>query len=283
MRPPTALSIASTDPCGGSGIQGDLKTFSALGVYGTTAITALVVQDTHGVRSTDPLDATQLLDQIHAVVEDLPIDATRIGGLADVDQVEAVAEAIGADPSAFGTVVLDPEVDAGTAHAVRDLLLPLAHVVTPSLVEAAELLGEDVADAADELRDQAQRLQALGAPVVVLSGRRLTTDDEALDVVAHPGGLDVLRGDRVATVNTHGTGSTFSSAIAAQYARIHGFARADELDEIGEEGDQDDDLTVVVSAREFLAGALAGAADWELSKDPEGSHGPLDHLITLAD
>lgn len=291
MRPPTALSIAGTDPSGGAGIQADLKTFTALGVYGTSAITALVAQNTQGVQEVRDVDAAFVRTQVDSVIDDIVIDATKIGMLGTAAVVEAVADIVGARGADLGTIVLDPVMVASSgdpllsaegAQALRERLLPLAHVLTPNLPEAAHLLGEAVAADVEEMRAQALRLQALGVPVVILKGGHLG-GDEVVDVVVHPGGTDLLRGRRVPTRNTHGTGCTLSSAIAAQYARIAEFSRAGELGEIGDRGAQDDDLTVIASAREFLASALDNAVDWELSRHPETGHGPVNHLITLAE
>lgn len=304
MRPPTALSIAGTDPSGGAGIQADLKTFSALGVYGTTVITALVAQNTQGVREVREVSPDFVRTQADAVLDDIPLDATKIGMLGTAGVVRVVADLIAERRADLGRIVLDPVmvassgdplVSAEAAQLLRERVVPLVHVLTPNLPEAAQLLGEEVATDLDTMRDQALRLQALGVPVVVLKGGHLaaasrsTTDDgaeevdEVVDIVVHPGGTDLLRGVRVRTRNTHGTGCTLSSAIAAQYARISEFSRAGELDEIGDAGPEDDDLTVVTSAREFLASALAHGAAWELSRTPATGHGPVDHLITLAD
>lgn len=303
MRPPTALSIAGTDPSGGAGIQADLKTFSALGVYGTTVITALVAQNTQGVREVREVSPDFVRAQADAVLDDIPLDATKIGMLGTAGVARAVADLLSERRADLGRIVLDPVmvassgdplVSAEAARVLRERVLPLAHVLTPNLPEAAQLLGVDVATDLDAMREQALRLQALGVPVVVLKGGHLAARDrdgsqdpedieEVVDIVVHPGGTDLLRGARVRTRNTHGTGCTLSSAIAAQYARISEFSRAGELGEIGQAGPEDDDLTVVTSAREFLASALTHGAAWELSRSPQTGHGPVDHLITLAD
>lgn len=293
MRPPTALSIAGTDPSGGAGIQADLKTFSALGVYGTTVITALVAQNTQGVQAVREVSAEFVRAQADSVLDDIPIDATKIGMLGTAAVARVVADLLTERRGDLGRIVLDPVMVASSgdalisaegARVLRERLLPLAHVITPNLPEAAQLLGEPVARSLDQMRDQALRLQAMGAEVVVLKGGHLEDEElsDVVDIVVHPGGTDLLRGARVETRNTHGTGCTLSSAIAAQYARIAEYSRSGDLGEIGADGPEDDDLTVVTSAREFLASALAHGAGWELSKKPETSHGPVDHLITLA-
>lgn len=291
MRPPTALTIAGSDSSGGAGIQADLKTFTALAVYGASAITALTAQNTQGVQGVLPISGAFVRDQIRSVLDDIPMDATKIGMLGSAETAGAVADALTERRADFGRVVLDPVmvatsgdplVSAEAAAVIRDRLVPLADVLTPNLPEAAQLLGEDVATDPTAMREQALRLRDLGARVVVLKGGHLSAGDQVVDIVVHPGGTDVLRGERVPGRSTHGTGCTLSSAIAAQYARIAEFSRAGELAEIGEQGPEDDDFTVIASAREFLASALANAVDWRLSRRPESGHGPVNHLITLA-
>ncbi|MDO5661637.1 MAG: bifunctional hydroxymethylpyrimidine kinase/phosphomethylpyrimidine kinase [Brachybacterium sp.] len=289
MRPPTALTIAGTDPSGGAGIQADLKTFTALGTYGTSAITAVVAQNTTGVQDVHYLPGAFVDAQITSVIDDIPLDATKIGMLGTAEIATSVADALSARRRDFGRIVLDPVMVATSgdplisgeaARIVRERLVPMADVLTPNLMEAAQLLGEDAATDVDSMRDQALRLQKLGVSVVVLKGGHVQ-GDQLVDVVVHPGGTDLLRADRINTRNTHGTGCTLSSAIAAQYARIADFDRNGDLGEIGKRGSGDDDFTIVASAREFLAGALERAVDWTLSKNPSKSHGPVNHLITL--
>lgn len=287
MRPPTALSLAALDPSGATGLQGDVKTFTALGVYGAAVATG-VAGSASGAPGTAALAPELVLAQIEAVLGDLDVDATRLGLVGTVGVAEAIADVTARRRPELGRLVVDPVMtDAQgrplvTAEAVavlRERVVPLADVVTPSLAEAAQLLGRDVAADLDGMRDQALALRDLGATVVVLTGGKLP-GDEVADVVVHPGGCDVLRSERVRTRNTRGAGSTFSAAVAAQYARIAEYARAGELDEIGEAGPDDDDLTVIASAREFLASALVHGVDWDMGRAP-GGRGPVNHLITL--
>lgn len=291
MRPPTALTIAGTDPSGADGIAADLKTFTALGVYGTAVVTALVAQSARGVQGIQEVPAEFVRTQAGSVLDDIPVDATKIGLLGSAAVVEAVADLIDARRAELGRIVLDPVLvaaggeplsSAEGASAIRERLVPRADVVTSSLPEAAHLLGEGVAADLDAMCDQALRLRALGPTAVVLTGGRHGAGDDVLDIVAHPGGVEVLRAERVGTRVLRGVGSTLSSAIAAQYARIAEFDRAGELGEIGEEGGGDDDLTIVLSAREFLASAIENARDWDLSRAGGSGHGPVNHLITLA-
>ncbi|MFC7375110.1 bifunctional hydroxymethylpyrimidine kinase/phosphomethylpyrimidine kinase [Brachybacterium sp. GCM10030268] len=302
MRPPTALTIAGSDPSGGAGFQADLKTFTALGVYGTTAITAVIAQNTRGVQSVTPMTAEDVQSQLTSVLDDIPLDATKLGMLTSAEVVAAVAETMAARAGQFGTVVLDPVMVATSgdellprqaAQNLRELLLPLVHVITPNLPEAAKLLDAEVAPDVETMQEQAVRLQQLGPAVVVLKGGH-HDDDEVVDVVAHPGGVDLLRAERVRTRATHGTGCTLSAAIAAQYARI-AMVRSAGPDALGAlaatmdashervgESEAGDDLAAVGAGRDFLQRALIGGAAYDLSFAPEQGHGPVDHLVTVA-
>lgn len=314
VRPPTSLTIAGSDSGGGAGIQADLKTFTALGVYGTSAITALTAQNTLGVQAVIPIAPQDVDRQIVSVLDDIPLDATKIGMLASAEVITAVAEIIENRREAFGHLVLDPVMVATSGDVLlpdiatellRERLLPLADVITPNLPEAARLL--EVPEAADleTMREQAEQLRGLGAEVVVLKGGH-RAGDEMVDVVAHPGGVDLLRGERVRTRGTHGTGCTLSAAIAAQYSRLAvartpgaGLMRrlattqdaADELGAADERGSANergpargrgDDLAAITAARDFLQRALRGGAEQQLSFSPEEGHGPVDHLVTIA-
>ncbi|MGP5078710.1 bifunctional hydroxymethylpyrimidine kinase/phosphomethylpyrimidine kinase [Brachybacterium alimentarium] len=304
-RPPTALTIAGSDSGGGAGIQADLKTFSALGVFGTTALTALTAQNTLGVQTVIPVGAEAVGQQITSVLDDIPVDATKIGMLASADVVAAVISAIEARPEQFGRIVLDPVMIATSGDALledesttllRERLLPLAHVLTPNLPEAARLLDEGEAESVEQMQDQAMRLRDLGTDVVMLKGGH-RAGEEMVDVIAHGDGVDLLRGERVRTRSTHGTGCTLSSAIAGQYARI---ARARALREAGQDGELTlltrttdaaaaylerpgvgEDLLALRSGRDYLQRALISGAEQELSRTPHEGHGPVDHLVTL--
>lgn len=277
MRPPIALTIAGTDPSGGAGIQADLKTFSALGVYGTSVITSLVAQNTQGVNAVHTPPVEFFNQQVHTLLDDVYIDATKIGMVASVELAHALADVLEARRSQFGKIVLDPVMVAtsgdmlmgeDTMQVMRDRLVPLADVLTPNIPEAALLLGANPATDADEMREQGIALTKLGARSVLVKGGHLR-GKELVDVLVHPGGEDMLRGTMFNTRNTHGTGCTLGSAIAAQYARVAG----------GAEGT---DFTVVASAREFLQSAIEHAIDWQISRHPDTGHGPVNHLITLA-
>lgn len=299
-RPPTALTIAGSDSGGGAGIQADLKTMTALAVYGTSAITALTSQNTQGVQDVLPVAPEAVASQITSVLDDIPIDATKLGMLTSAQTIAAVAEVMAHRRDQFGQIVLDPVMIATSgdvllpeeaAQNLRELLLPLVHVITPNLPEAAKLLDTAVAADVEAMCEQAEQLQRLGPPVVVVKGGH-RENGEITDVVAHPGGLDLLRAERVVTRSTHGTGCTLSAAIAAQYARLARVRKAHpprRLAEIADavqllEGSPDhaQDLVAVRAGRDYLQRALHSGAGQDLSLTPATGHGPVDHLITIA-
>jgi hydroxymethylpyrimidine/phosphomethylpyrimidine kinase len=221
---PRVLSIAGSDSGGGAGIQADLKTFAALGCYGMTAITALTAQNTRGVRAIHGVPPQMLRDQIDAVIEDMGADAVKIGMLHAPDIVRTVAEAI--DRHALKNVVLDPVMVATSGAVLIDNpaiavlvreLFPRALVVTPNLDEASLLVGRPLADE-EAMQAAAQELLAKGARAVLLKGGHLP-GDVVSDLLATQGGeLHWMRGPRIPSPNTHGTGCTLSSAIAAHLA-----------------------------------------------------------------
>lgn len=220
-----ALTIAGSDSSGGAGIQADLKTFSALGVYGASAITALTAQNTQGVEATMMVPPEFVLDQMRAVARDLAVNAIKIGMLGTGDIIEAVAEGLGAFPAV--PVVLDPVMVATSGDlllqedavdALRTRLMPLASVITPNLREAAALLGEPEDRRERWMEGRAERLRERGARAVLLTGGE-SDAETALDIFADDRGLQRLEAPRVATQNTHGTGCTLSSAIAAELAK----------------------------------------------------------------
>lgn len=255
------LSIAGSDSGGGAGIQADLKTFSALGCFGMTAITAITAQNTQGVRAIHGVPPEVLRAQIDAVVEDIGVDAVKIGMLATPDIVRVVADAIARH--ALPHVVLDPVMVATSGDAliehdtiaalVRELF-PLAQVITPNLDEAALLLGRPI-DTVDALERAADELLALGARAVLLKGGHLS-GDWVVDLLALPGGEHHrLESARIVTNNGHGTGCTLSSAIAAHLALGEPLVQA------------------VRGARTYILGAIeAGAA-----VVTGHGHGPLNH------
>lgn len=258
---PRVLSIAGSDSGGGAGIQADLKTFAALGCYGMTAITAITAQNTVGVRAIHGIPADILKAQIQAVVEDIGVDAVKIGMLHSPEIVEVVAWAI--DHFNLKKVVLDPVMVATSGdtlvgqETVQELvrqLFPRALVVTPNLDEAALLLHRDIRRI-EELDAAADDLLALGANAALLKGGHLAGDD-VVDVLAQPKRSHIrLQSKRIASRNVHGTGCTLSSAIAARLALGDGLEAA------------------VRAARAYILQAIQAGANVRTGQ----GHGPLNH------
>jgi hydroxymethylpyrimidine/phosphomethylpyrimidine kinase len=258
---PRVLSIAGSDSGGGAGIQADLKTFAALGCFGMTAITALTAQNTLGVRSIHSVPAQMLRDQIDAVVEDIGVDAVKIGMLHSAEIAGTVADAI--DRHALRRVVLDPVMmstsgaklidDEAQAVLVRELFHRVA-LVTPNLDEAALLVGRPLHSEA-EMEAAAREMLAMGATAVLLKGGHLAGDTVSDLLLVRNARPHWMRAPRIATANTHGTGCTLSSAIAAQLALGADLRQAIEL------------------ARAFVRGALEAGAP---VRTGAGS-GPLNH------
>lgn len=225
MRAPIALTIAGSDPSGGAGIQADLKTFSALGAYGASVITALTAQNTQGVRSLFAIDAGFVGEQIDAVMEDLDVDAVKIGMLGTAEVIDIVAERLRAHQPRW--VVVDPVMVAKSGHrlladdavtALRDRLLPLASLVTPNLPEAADLLGIEAITNRSQMANVGARLQGFGVANVLVKGGHLDAD-QSPDLLLAGGENYWFEAARTHTQNTHGTGCTLSAAIAAGLAR----------------------------------------------------------------
>ncbi len=221
---PRVLSIAGSDSGGGAGIQADLKTISALGCYGMTAITALTAQNTQGVRAIHAVPPQMLQDQIDAVVEDIGVHAAKIGMLHAPEIVATVAAAI--DRHRLAPVVLDPVMVATSGAvligeaAIAELvarLFPRAALVTPNLDEAALLVGRRL-DGESAMLEAAQRLQAIGARAVLVKGGHLEGDTVSDLLVDAESRVHWIRAPRIDSPNTHGTGCTLSSAIAARLA-----------------------------------------------------------------
>jgi hydroxymethylpyrimidine/phosphomethylpyrimidine kinase len=222
---PIALTIAGSDSSGGAGIQADLKTFAALGVYGASAITALTAQNTRGVDAVHVVPPDFVLAQMKAVARDLKVDAIKIGMLATGTVIAVVAEGLG--DFAGVPVVLDPVMVAASGDALldddavatlRSKLLPLATLITPNLPEAAKLLDATEARDEREMAEQAQKIKALGAQAMLIKGGH-AKGAKAVDLLIDGEGEMRLEAPRVATNNTHGTGCTLSSAIAAELAK----------------------------------------------------------------
>lgn len=262
MTMPRALTIAGSDSGGGAGIQADLKTFTALGVFGTSALTAVTAQNTLGVTGVYPLTPGQVAAQLDAVLADIGTDAAKTGMLLDTPIIAAVADRL----RHYGVtnLVLDPVMIAKDGHplllaqaqqALRELLLPLAAVVTPNLPEAEALTGLTIRTR-DDMVAAARRLVEMGARAAVVKGGHL--DGEAADDAFYDGGrVEWLHAGRVATSHTHGTGCTFSAAICAGLAR--GMALRD----------------AVHQAKAFITLAIRRAPGLG------AGHGPTNHLAWL--
>lgn len=221
MKRINALTIAGTDPSGGAGIQADLKTFSALGAYGCSAITALVAQNTRGVQSVYRIEPDFVAAQLDSVFSDVRIDTTKIGMLAETDIVEAVAERLARYRVAnvvLDTVMLaksgDPLLSASAVETLRQRLLPQVSLITPNLPEAAALLDAPHARNEREMLEQGRALLALGCGAVLMKGGHLD-DAESPDWLFTREGEQRFTAPRVQTKNTHGTGCTLSAALAA--------------------------------------------------------------------
>jgi hydroxymethylpyrimidine/phosphomethylpyrimidine kinase len=216
-----ALTIAGSDPGGGAGIQADLKTFHQLRVFGVTAITLITVQNTMRVSRVEVLDPALVAGQIEAVLEDLPPRAAKTGALGTAAIIETVAALAIGCPLIVDPVMISkhgaPLMDAGARAALRNLLLPKAALVTPNLLEAAELSGMPVENPR-QMKEAARRIAELGAQSVLIKGGHLE-GGEALDILYHEGSFTDFHAPRIDTRHTHGTGCTYSAAITAFVAR----------------------------------------------------------------
>lgn len=259
-----ALTIAGSDSSGGAGIQADLKTFQALGVYGMSAITAVTVQNTRTVRSIQEIDPQIVKDQILCLFDDITIHAVKIGMVSSVRLINAVAEAL--EKVRRPPVVLDPVMisksgydllDRDARHSLVERLFPLADVVTPNLPETQVLVGGDPIRSRRRMETAAKKLIELGAAKAVVKGGHLMGDTAAEDVLYDGVSFQYLSAPRIDTRNTHGTGCTFSSAIAA------GLARGDDF------------VEAVRKAKIYITGAIAHALD--IGK----GHGPTHHFFDL--
>jgi hydroxymethylpyrimidine/phosphomethylpyrimidine kinase len=259
LTPPVALSIAGSDSGGCAGIQADLRTFAAMGVLGTTAITSVTAQNSTEVRAVHALPASLVREQIEAVIDDMVVGGVKTGLLGNEEIVREVASLA----SRLRPLVVDPVLvatsgrlltDEATISACRAWLFPQAAVVTPNLQEAGALLGEELATLGDARR-AARRLGEL-APVVVVKGGHLAEASVAVDVVWDGESCWEISRPRVKTNNTHGSGCTFSAAIAAGFALGLGTREA------------------IERANAFVHLALEGSAGWHLGRGP----GPLDHF-----
>ena len=262
MTIPIALTIAGSDSSGGAGIQADLKSFAACGVYGASVITALTAQNTQGVRAVHPVPADFVTAQIDAVFDDLAVKAVKIGMVAQSDVIAAIAA--GLDRWTPEHVVLDPVMVATSGDrllvpdavaALRDRLIPRAHLITPNLPEAAALLDEPIAQDETTIAAQGQRLLALGCRAVLIKGGH-AHGPESTDYLVTAEQMVTLAAPRIATKNTHGTGCSLSSAIAAHLAR-------GEMPE-----------AAVRAGKAFVSAAIAAADQLDVGR----GHGPVHHF-----
>ena len=247
MTTPIAVTIAGSDSSGGAGIQADLKTFSALGVYGASVIAAVTAQNTKGVTAIHEVPPAFVAAQMDAVFSDLAVGAVKIGMLGNAAVIMAVAASL--ERHKQTNVVLDPVMMATSGHrllasdaveALRKELLPHALVITPNLPEAAALLGAPEAADENEMLDQADRLLALGANAVLMKGGH-TEGTESIDILVTATASIRVIAERIATRNTHGTGCTLAAAIAAGLAKGQGLTEA------------------VRAAKEYVTAAIAAA------------------------
>lgn len=264
-HPSIALTIAGTDPTGGAGVQADLKTFSAFRVYGASVITALVAQNTQGVSAIHDVPPAFIQAQLASVFDDLDVRSVKIGMLSRPEVIATIADVL--DERGVTQVVLDPVMVAASGDrllaedavaALRELLLPRALVITPNLPEAADLLDEAMATDETQMIAQAERLMAFGCRAVLIKGGH-SSGPESVDILRDGEDLVRLPARRVDTRNTHGTGCTLSSAIAAGLA--HG-----------------KDLRAAVSdAKAYISGAIGASDTLRVGK----GHGPVHHYYEM--
>ena len=222
---PIAITIAGSDSGGGAGIQADLKSFSALGVYGGTVITALTAQNTTGVQGIHAVPTDFVNQQIDSVYDDLYVNATKIGMLAHSEIIQTVADGLsskGAKNIIIDPVMVaesgDPLLETSAVDTLKSVLFPMATCITPNLHEAAHILKSDLAQTIDDMKSQAEKIMQLGCQAVLIKGGHFDGED-ATDVLLTADGFELFSAPRFDTNNTHGTGCSLSSAITAHLAR----------------------------------------------------------------
>lgn len=266
MKSSVALTIAGSDSSGGAGIQADLKTFSALGVYGASVITAITAQNTLGVQSVSPVDTPMVIQQTRSVLDDLAVAAIKTGMLHNEHIITAVCELLGhgkiplvVDPVMVATSG-DRLLSESAVCVLREKLLPLATLVTPNLAEAAVLLDCATARSLNEMEEQAKQLLSFGCPAVLLKGGHLA-DKHAADILATQNSIQYFKYNRVDTLNTHGTGCTLSAAITSMLALGATLPLA------------------VMAAKEYLHEALLQADSLSITHGAAANrHGPVHHF-----
>lgn len=255
------LTIAGSDSCGGAGIQADLKTFSALGTYGMSVITAVTAQNTKGVMDVRDMDADIIMGQINCIFDDIKVAAVKIGMVSSIEIIDTIAE--GLKKWKAENIILDPVMVSKSGcnllkpeskdELIKELF-PLAYVVTPNLYEAEVITGYKIENL-EQMEEAARKIIALGAKNVVVKGGHLT--GEAIDVFYDGKAFTHIKGYRINTKNTHGTGCTFSSAIAAHVAKGYQIEEAVKL------------------AKEYISGAI------ENSIELGHGVGPTNHFYSL--
>ena len=262
MTTPVALTIAGSDSSGGAGIQADLKTFAALGVYGASVITALTAQNTSGVSGIHVVPADFVTAQIDAVFSDLDVKAVKVGMVAQLATIDAIVA--GLTRWSPKHIVLDPVMVATSGDrllateavdALRTKLIPLASLITPNLPEAAALLDEPLALSESAIESQGKRLLAMGCRAVLIKGGH-GQGPESIDYLIGDNGIIVLASPRIATKNTHGTGCSLSSAIAA------GLVKGEDVE------------TAVRHAKAWVSAAIAAADRLDVGH----GNGPIHHF-----
>jgi hydroxymethylpyrimidine/phosphomethylpyrimidine kinase len=262
MTIPIALTIAGSDSSGGAGIQADLKTFAAFGVYGASVVTALTAQNTKGVTGIHQVPADFVTAQIDAVFGDLDVKAVKIGMVSERAVIEAIVAGLKRWSPAH--IVLDPVMVATSGdpllapdavEALRLQLVPRAALITPNLPEAAALLDEQIASSETQIESQGKRLLAMGAGAVLIKGGH-GQGAESIDYLFRQVGVVALAAPRIASKNTHGTGCSLSSAIAA------GLAKGDDLE------------TAARNAKTWVTAAIAAADRLNVGH----GHGPIHHF-----
>lgn len=262
------MTIAGSDPSGGAGVQADIKTISALGCFATSAIVAVVDENTVGVTGVHPIPADFVVGQIHSILDDIGTDAVKIGMLHSSELIRAVRRTLDEYPS-LRDIVLDPVMvatsgdpllEADAVTTLREVLIPRARVITPNIPEAELLLGSKIGSQ-DQLPDAARELASLGASVLLKAGHLAATETELVDIFynVETGRLTRLAAPRIDTRNTHGTGCTLSSAFASQLA-------------LGKPLDE-----AAAAAKAYIAAAIAAGSRYRIGR----GHGPVHHFHAL--
>ncbi len=266
QKPPIVLTIATSDSGGGAGIQADIKAISATGSYACSVIAALTAQNTLGVSDIYSIPLPHIASQLDAVFSDIPVDAVKIGMLANAENIELVAEKLRQYQPKW--VVLDPVMVATSGDtllaanaigALKEALMPLADVITPNLPEAAALVGEAVPENEAAMFALIEKVRRLKAKSVLIKGGHLQHEPRSRDILVCPEGERIFNAPRVLSQNTHGTGCSLSSAIASYLAQGQPLAQA------------------ILLAKSYLTQAIDHSARQQIGQ----GHGPVDHFFHL--